>query len=66
MSNGGRTQYRWRKWPCRYVKQYYDIQIVGKDVIKHCWPNAETFHAPDGTVYSSEQVRRIMKSREQS
>ncbi len=50
-------EHPWLKYKGDYEKIYYDIWLSDKEVIEHCYPNAGTFHAPDGRVIDGDKVQ---------
>ncbi len=51
----------WEKFTGVYEKKFYDIRLY-KEVIHNCYPNAGTFHTPDGQVIEDKYVRYIKPS----
>lgn len=52
----------WIKYTGEYEKVFYDIELFQGEITYNCYPNADTFHTPDGQIIKGKYVRNIKLS----
>lgn len=54
---------KWVEYVGYYEKRFYDIELLGGEVICNCYPNAGGFHTPDARRIDGKDVRRVRFSK---
>ena len=53
---------KWIKYTGEYEKIFYDIELMWGEIIRNCYPNADTFHTSSGQVIEGKDVQNIKPS----